>query len=290
MEFRQLKYFLAVADEGHITKAAERLNITQPPLSQQIIALESELGVQLFQRSKKQVVLTEAGRVLQNRAEQIVSLMNTAIDEVHETADGLRGKLTIGTIASSGRSLLPGYIQKYHLLYPGVTFDLRQGDTRRILELLDSGLIEIGLVRLPINESIYNSIALPNENMMVVSAPGQYLPPGDGILHIGDLANMPLLIHRRYEPFVIEYCRNILCINDDVTPLLIWARLGLGVAIVPESAISLLQGSPLFVRKISIPALVTVGAVIWRKKYALSTAAAHFIELFRPQPESAIDN
>ena len=115
MEFRQLKYFLAVADEGHITKAAQRLNITQPPLSQQIILLENELGVQLFQRSKKQVVLTEAGRALQNRAEQIVSLMKTAVDEVQEAADGLRGKLTIGTITSSGRSLLPEYIQKYHL-------------------------------------------------------------------------------------------------------------------------------------------------------------------------------
>jgi DNA-binding transcriptional LysR family regulator len=286
MEFRQLKYFLAVADEGHITKAAERMNITQPPLSQQIILLENELGVQLFQRSKKQVVLTEAGRALQNRAEQIMSLMKTAVDEVQEAADGLRGKLTIGTITSSGRSLLPEYIQKYHLVYPRVAFDLRQGDTRRILELLESGLIEIGLVRLPINETVYNFISLPNENMVVVSAPEKYLPAGETPLHIADLADIPLLIHRRYEPFVIEYCRNILCISDDVTPLLIWARLGLGVAIVPESAINLLQGSPLLVRKIVIPALVTTGAVIWRKKYPLSTAALHFIEMFRPTPES----
>ncbi len=287
MEFRQLKYFLAVADEGHITKAAQRLNITQPPLSQQIILLENELGVQLFQRSKKQVVLTEAGRALQNRAEQIVSLMKTAVDEVQEAADGLRGKLTIGTITSSGRSLLPEYIQKYHVLYPRVTFDLRQGDTRRVLELLDSGLIEIGLVRLPINESLYNAIALPNEDMVVVSAPGNLLPVGEGPLHIAALAEIPLLIHRRYEPFVIEYSRNILCISDDVTPLLIWARLGLGVAIVPESALNLLQGSPLLVRKILIPALVTTGAVIWRKKHTLSTAATHFIDMFRPISESS---
>ena len=287
MEFRQLKYFLAVADEGHITKAAQRLNITQPPLSQQIILLENELGVQLFQRSKKQVVLTEAGRALQNRAEQIVSLMKTAVDEVQEAADGLRGKLTIGTITSSGRSLLPEYIQKYHVLYPRVTFDLRQGDTRRVLELLDSGLIEIGLVRLPINESLYNAIALPNEDMVVVSAPGNLLPVGEGPLHIAALAEIPLLIHRRYEPFVIEYSRNMLCISDDVTPLLIWARLGLGVAIVPESALNLLQGSPLLVRKILIPALVTTGAVIWRKKHTLSTAATHFIDMFRPISESS---
>ena len=287
MEFRQLKYFLAVADEGHITKAAQRLNITQPPLSQQIILLENELGVQLFQRSKKQVVLTEAGRALQNRAEQIAALMKTAVDEVQEAADGLRGKLTIGTITSSGRSLLPEYIQKYHVHYPRVTFDLRQGDTRRVLELLDSGLIEIGLVRLPINESLYNAIALPNEDMVVVSAPGNLLPAGEGPLHIAALAEIPLLIHRRYEPFVIEYSRNILCISDDVTPLLIWARLGLGVAIVPESALNLLQGSPLLVRKILIPALVTTGAVIWRKKHTLSTAAMHFIDMFRPISESS---
>ncbi|MBP2639015.1 MAG: transcriptional regulator, LysR family, partial [Firmicutes bacterium] len=82
MEIRQLKYFLAVAEEGQITKAAEKLHITQPPLSQQIILLENELGVKLFQRTKKQIRLTEAGRSLQNRAEQMIELLKTTVEEV----------------------------------------------------------------------------------------------------------------------------------------------------------------------------------------------------------------
>jgi LysR family transcriptional regulator, salicylic acid-responsive activator of bsdBCD len=281
MELRQLKYFLAIAEEGQITKAAEKLHITQPPLSQQIILLENELGVQLFQRTKKQVLLTEAGRSLQNRAEQLLELLKTTVDEVHKTAEGLRGKLTLGTITSSGRSLLPESIQRYHALYPDVTFDLRQGDSRRIQELLDSGLVEIGLVRLPVDESLYNSIPLPRENMVVVSSPGAFLSPEIDEIELRQLENTPLLIHRRYAPSVSDYCRNILCISDDVTPLLIWTRLGLGVAIVPESAINLLHGSSLLVHKIIKPALVTTGAVIWRKKHKLSAAAAHFIELFQ---------
>ena len=281
MEFRQLKYFLAVAEEGQITKAAEKLNITQPPLSQQIILLEHELGVQLFQRTKKQIQLTAAGRAFQNRAEQIAELMKTTVAEVHEAADGLSGKLTIGTITSSGRSLIPEYIRKYHLLYPRVTFDLRQGDSRRILELVDAGLIEIGLVRLPINDALYNYITLPRENMVVVSSPGVFLPEEQTELHLTQLENTPLLIHRRYSPIVADYCRNILCISDDVTPLIIWARFGLGVAIVPESAINLLQGAPLSVQRITTPAIVTTGAVIWQKKHLLSAAAAHFLDMFR---------
>lgn len=281
MDFRQLKYFLAVAEEGQITKAAERLNITQPPLSQQIILLEKQLGVQLFQRTKKQIRLTEAGRVLQKRAEQMMELMKTAFDEVQEAACGMGGKLTIGTITSSGRSLIPDFIQKYHALYPRVTFDLRQGDTRRILELLDAGLIEIGFVRLPIDESLYNHIALPRENMVVVSSPGAFFPDELRELELDQLENTPLLIHRRYAPFVSDHCRNILCISDDATSLLIWARRGLGIAIVPESAVTLMQGSPLIVRSISIPGIVTTGALIWQRTHSLSAAASHFIELFR---------
>lgn len=284
MEFRQLKYFLTVAETGQITRAAERLNITQPPLSQQIILLEEELGVQLLERSKKQIRLTEAGKILRNRAEQVAELMQVAVDEVQEAAAGIRGKLMIGTITSSGRSLIPGYIQKYHKLYPFVTFDLRQGDSRRVLELLDAGLIEIGLVRLPIDETMYDSIVLPKENMVVVSLPSEETMAGkttEAEMDLSELRDTPLLIHRRYEAIVAESCRNILCISDDVTPLLIWARFGLGTAIVPEAAVHLLQGSPLAITKISIPGLLTTSAVIWRKKHSLSPIAARFIELFQ---------
>ena len=280
MEFRQLKYFLAIAEEGQITKAAERLNITQPPLSQQIILLEKELGVQLLHRSKKQIQLTEAGRILQKRAEQVVELLKAAVAEVQESVEGISGKLSIGSITSSGRSLVPDYTMRYHLLYPKVSFDLRQGDSRRILDLLEAGLIEIGLVRLPIDETKYNFIVLPQERMVVVSTPHAFPMEEKDELKLTQLENTPLLILRRYAPIISEYCRNILCVSDDVTPLLLWVRLGLGVAIVPESSVNLLQGAPLSVRAIDTPAFTTTGAVIWRKTHSLSATALHFINMF----------
>ena len=88
------------------------------------------------------------------------------------------------------------------------------------------------------------------------------------------------MLHRRYEPIIAESCRNILCISDDVTPLIIWARFGLGTAIVPEAAVHLLQGSPLSIREITIPGLITTSAIVWRKKHSLSPVAARFVELF----------
>lgn len=283
MEFRQLKYFLAVAEAGQITKAAEKLNITQPPLSQQIILLEKELGVQLLYRSKKKIQITEAGRIFQKRAEQIVELMKTAVTEVQESTEGIGGKLSIGSITSSGRSLVPEYTRRYHQLYPKVSFDLRQGDTRRILEMLDAGLIEIGLVRLPIDESKYNFIVLPPERMVVVSSPCAFPLEEQGELKLTQLENTPLLILRRYAPVISDYCRNILCVSDDVTPLLLGVRMGQGIAIVPESAVNLLQGAALTVRPIDTPAFTTTGAVIWQKKHSLSAVAMRFTKLFLPE-------
>jgi DNA-binding transcriptional LysR family regulator len=287
MDIRQLKYFLAVSEEGQITRAAERLHITQPPLSQQMISLEKELGVQLLQRTKKHVHLTEAGRILQRRATQIMELIKTTINEVQDTSSGVQGKLAIGMITSSGRFLVPEHIQAFHQSYPFISYDFRQGDTQRILELLNSHLIEIGFVLLPIDSSLYNYIALPNEGMIMVASP-QSIALDDGIeLHLANLKNQPLLIHRRYETIIFDYCHqagfepNILCISDEVAPLLIYAHLKIGISIVPQSAINLIPSSSLLVRKITEPTLPTTSALIWLKNQVLSTAAAHFIAMFQ---------
>jgi DNA-binding transcriptional LysR family regulator len=291
MEFRQLKYFLTVAEEGQITKAAERLHITQPPLSQQLILLERELGVKLLERNRKQVTLTEAGHVLHKRAEQMLELMRVTTDEIREVAEGVNGKLTIGTITSSGRSILPEHIQEFHKLYPKVSFDLRQGETHSILELLQAGIIELGIVRFPFDFTLYDFIALPEEPMVAVAKPPVFGESRGGSVRLDELRSEALLIHRRHENIILEYCHqmgfepDILCTSDDITPLLIWARLGLGIAIVPQSSVHIFVGSALCVRQITSPLITTTRAVIWHKKRVLSPVAARFVEMFREPDE-----
>lgn len=286
MDLRQLKYFLTVAQEGQITKAAKRLNITQPPLSQQLILLEKELGIKLFDRGKKHILLTEAGKVLQHRAEQMMELMKTTVCELQEANNGISGKLTIGTITSSGGSLLPNYIQEFHQCYPKVTFHLRQGETEKILELLKIGIIEIGFVRFPFDRDLYDYRTLPEEAMVVAAVP-KWVQQDIETLNLTELIGKPLLLHQRHVPIITEQCRNhgfeptILCTSDDITPLLIWANSGLGVAIVPESAIHLFSGSSLSFHEITLPTIRTTSAIIWFKNRPLSAAATHFIALLK---------
>lgn len=285
MDLRQLKYFLAVAEEGQITKAAKRLNVTQPPLSQQLILLEKELGTQLFDRGKKHIRLTEAGNILQRRAQQMMELMKTTINELQESASGISGRLSIGTITSSGGSLLPQRIQKFHQYYPKVTFQVHQGETLKILELLNVGIIEIGLVRFPVDYNLYDFLILPEESM-VIAAKSSMLPPDTTSVEISQLKGQPLLVHQRHVTMITEHCRQsgfnptIFCTSDDISPLLIWANLGLGIAVVPESAAHLLPGSSLRFYEMASPTLMTTSAVIWSKKRPLSAAATHFIALF----------
>lgn len=104
MDLRQLTYFLAIAEEGQITAAARRLNMAQPPLSQQMKALEEELGVELFLREPRSVTLTDAGEILYRRARQLITLADSTRREIGDFKSGLRGTLSIGTVSSSAAS------------------------------------------------------------------------------------------------------------------------------------------------------------------------------------------
>lgn len=283
MDIRQLKYFQAIAEEGQISKAAKRLNMAQPPLSQQLKQLESELGVTLIKRGPRQITLTEAGRLLQDRAAQIIELMHATTVELHDLNSGSKGTLSIGAVASSGTTFLPERIRSFHKQNPGVFFQFWEGSTSRILELLQNGVIEIGIARSIFDPNHYQAYDLPPEPLVAAQGRSTGMEKTAASISVNDLAGMPLLIHRSNEVLIADICRKsgfepkILCRGDDVRSLLVWADAGIGIAIVPKSAVGLVPSNNLTYSEIAEPALLINKAIIWYRNRYLSTVARNFL-------------
>lgn len=286
MDIRQLRYFITIAEEGNITKAARRLHIAQPPLSQQLKLLEEELGVKLVERGSRKIQLTDAGKILRHRAEQVVELVDSTVKELKDFNEGLQGTLSVGTVPSSGSTLLPERIYNFHESYPGVTFQIWEGDTYRILDLLNNGVIEIGIVRTPINSEFFEIIYLPDEPMVVATRGDMYWGEEQKSICLKELKDKPLIIDRRFEKMVVDSCEKsgfepkILCKSDDARSILLWADTGIGVAIVPKAAMGLIPSTNLKYKEINESSLETQTAIIWMKNRYLSSAAKHFLETF----------
>lgn len=286
MDIRQLKYFLAIAEEEQITGAARRLHIAQPPLSQQLKLLEGELGVKLLERGSRKIQLTDAGEMLRNRAEQILKLAETTVNEIKDLNKGMTGTLSIGAVSSSGAALVPERMKNFHDKYPNINFEIWEGNTFRIMEILNSGVVDIGIVRTPFNMENFESIYLSKEPMTVVYGDESYFEKEKKGIKIIDLKDKPLIIYRRFEKIIIDSCREagfeprILCRTDDARTTLLWADSKIGVAVVPEAAIKLVPNSNLKYMKIEESSLETQIAAIWIKNRYLSAAARHFLENF----------
>lgn len=288
LDIRQLRYFLTVAREGQITRAAARLHMAQPPLSQQIRLLEEELHVRLFNRTGHGVVLTSAGVVLRERAEQVLEMMDSTRKELTDLHEGIHGMLNIGTVASCGAGLLPRLMRRFHAAYPHVVFQIWEGDTFRVAELLARGVVEIGIVRTPFRNDDLNAAAAdgsPRSDPMAAAGRPDMLG-GTGPMALGQLRGRPLILHRRYETLFADACRGagfdprVVCRGDDIRSLLICAESGLGIAIVPESTVGPSGCRGLTVRRIDAPSLCTGVAVVWPKNRYLSVAAQRMIGLF----------
>ncbi|MDR3565972.1 MAG: LysR family transcriptional regulator [Negativicutes bacterium] len=293
MDIKQLKYFRTIATEGTISGGAKRLFMTQPSLSQQLRLLESELGVKLIDRGSRRITLTEAGRLLNERAEQVLDLLSSTAREVKELHEGDKGTLSIGTIASSGVTLLPGLMRDFHQQYPNIKFQLLEGDTPRILDLLNNGIIEVGIVRSAFDLALYHWVDLPPEPMIVAMSPEWDCGGQTHQIALNELAGKPLLLHRSNEMMIIDCCQsigfepNILCQGDDVRSLLVLANEGIGLAVVPKSALGLVPSSNIKYKEIVDPPLEIKKAVIWMRQRYLSATAKHFINtMFADCPQS----
>ncbi|MRG72725.1 LysR family transcriptional regulator [Alphaproteobacteria bacterium HT1-32] len=248
MDLRHFRYFLAVAEEGHITRAAERLGIQQPPLSQQIKAMETELNVQLFRRLPRGVELTEAGRALLPEARAIISGVEEAIAKTKRTARGEEGALSVGFTSSSPfHPFVPQIIRRYRERFPKVELILEEAGTAEMAEALKAERLDIAFVRSPIADRTGLVLHLLVQEPMLLAIPqdhrlaGQRTPVG---LH--ELADEPLILYRRaagqglydaimeacssagFEPVIAQQAPRIVSTLNLVAA-------GLGVTIAPAS-------------------------------------------------------
>ncbi|MEC0111519.1 LysR family transcriptional regulator [Paenibacillus taichungensis] len=161
MELRVLNYYLTVAREGSITKAAEVLHVSQPNLSRQLKQLEEELGTILFFRGTKKITLTNDGILFQQRANEIISLVSKTTNEFTQQKESLAGTISIGCVESVASRMLSKVLRDFSERYPLVRYDLYSADGDDIREKLDKGLIDVGILLEPIETSKYNYIRLP---------------------------------------------------------------------------------------------------------------------------------
>jgi len=286
MDLRQLRYFVTIADEGQILAASKKLNIAQPPLSQSLKNLEEELGVKLIERGSRKISLTEEGKLLRTRAEQILALADNTKRELLDAKEGFKGTLSIGTVATTGMAFLPNYIKAFHQKYPNIKFNLHEGDAKQIAEKLNNNIIEIGIVRTPFDVEAYNSKKLPSEPMVAVIPKTIKNLAVEGDISLKEIKDYLILIHYKHETIIMESCRrigfepNIICKGNDVRQLIILANNDIGIAIVPESAVGSLNNSNSVCRMIIEPVIELSTAIIWNRNRKLTSAASRFLDLF----------
>lgn len=286
MDIRQLLYFVTVAEEGQITAAAKRLHMAQPPLSQQMKHLEQELGIALFKRGSRQMELTDGGKLLFRRARQIINLSDSTLREIKDFKDGVHGTLSIGMVSSSGSVILRPFLQQFRRQYCGVRFEIYDGNTFKIIDLLTKGLIEIGIVRTPFNDESFHHKFLSEEPMVLALTDELDWCPQKDTISLAELSGKPLIIYRRFDQLIQDACASqnitptIFCRSDDARTSLIWANAGMGMAILPQSAFAMAFHSRLHAKTIKDQRLYTRLAAIWMKNRYVSSLAEKFIESF----------
>lgn len=197
MDIRVLQYFLAVAREASITKAAESLNMTQPPLSRQLKELEGELGKQLLIRGNRRVTLTEEGMILRKRAEEMVELMEKTKAEVSSSGENIGGEIYIGGGETKGIRLIAKVAEKIQRKHPDISYHLFSGNADDVTERLDRGLLDFGILIEPADIKKYDFIRLPTKDRWGLLMRKDYPLAEKTTIQPEDLQGLPLIASRQ---------------------------------------------------------------------------------------------
>lgn len=288
MDIRVLQYFLAVAREESITKAAETLHMTQPPLSRQLKDLEDEVGKQLLIRGSKKVTLTEDGMLLRKRAEEIVALMEKAKAELSSPVETVSGGVYIGSGETDAISTIAAVAKELQNQHPLIRYHIYSGDAELITERLDKGLVDFGLLVEPFDMTKYDYIRLPvKDTWGVLMQADSPLAAKDSIC-AEDLWDKPLILSRQ----AVSGGEMAAWLHRDLSRLNIVAyydllynasrfvKAGLGYAITLDKLINTTGDSGLCFRPLS-PTLEAGLCIAWKRYQVFSRAAEKFLKEIR---------
>ena len=274
MELRQLEYFVAVARHQHFTRAATSVGVAQPSLSQQIMALEADLGTRLFDRRGRQVQLTDAGRTLLPYATRILALVDEARGGLTEHADLRRGRVTIGTTPTAGARLLPAALAAFNATYPGIELALCEAGSPTLVEALARGDLDLAIVILPVRRPALRVARLLTEEVVLAVATSHPLAtaiPPEGLAP-ENLADERFILVR--EGYGLRRMTMDMCARAGFTPRVVldgaemdtvlgMVEAGLGVACLPRLA---LTGARHVAAPLADPTMYRTLGLAWRQE------------------------
>ncbi|NET36324.1 MAG: LysR family transcriptional regulator [Cyanothece sp. SIO1E1] len=274
MELRHLRYFITVAEELHFGRAAERLHMAQPPLSQQIRQLEAELGFELFHRTKRQVRLTKAGHVFLVAAQQILLQVEQAILAGQRASRGETGHIVIGFVSSAAYNVMPTILKTFRAQFPDVNLTLHELTTDQQLQWLQDGRLDVGFLRPPIkNDQLICKTIF--QEPFVVALPAAHPLAQQPSISILALINEPFILFPRHlgpglYDQIISLCQqsgfspNVIQEAIQMQTIVSLVAAEMGIALVPAS-LQNLQRAGVIYKAVQTSTPKAEIAVIWKQ-------------------------
>ncbi len=287
MELRTLRYFLEIAREENMTKAAERLHVSQSALSRQVKSLEEELGKRLFIRHSFRIELTPEGILLRKRAEDILQMVDKTTEEFQSLDDDLHGDIFIGCAESEAMKRLATLLVDLHRLHPGIHYHLKSGNTADIAGDLDKGLLDFAVIANAVDLSKYNFLTVPTRDLWGAVIPKTHPLAAKDRISVTDLLDEPLILSVQsitddYPKFFgdLQDRLNIVATFNLPYNGAVLVRAGLGIMLCFDKLIDTGDASDLCFRPLT-PQLESEGNIIWKKYQVFNPVAQALLDLMQ---------
>ncbi|MFH6858000.1 cidABC operon transcriptional activator CidR [Staphylococcus capitis] len=285
MEIKQIKYFVEVVRQGEMTQASEHLYIAQSTISKAIKNIENEYDITLFDRSQKQIKLTDIGQTFYDNSLEFLALFEKLSLEMNDVVNVQKGHIKIGLSPMMNVQMFTNALNQFHKLYPNVTYEVIEGGGKIVENLTANDDVDIGITTLPVDHSLFHSVSLYNEELLLVVSNDHHLSDMEKV-DLAELKNEEfVLFHDDYylKDQIIENCKRIgfypktVANISQISFIANMIQQGIGISIVPESLVRLMGDNVTSIQLENVELSWHLGA-IWRKDAYLNYVTRQWID------------